>query len=415
MFKKFFLCSVLSIYSLVNLQPVEGKPKKVSSKKLTKAKRQTISKYILMDYDSGIILEERGAEERIAPSSMTKLLTLYILFSQLKSGLITLHTEFLVSHEAKKTGGSKSFLEEGNSVDIDTLIRCIIVHSGNDASVVVAEGISGSVEKFVELMNLTAQKIGMVGSHFCNPTGLPDELHYSTVKDIALISRRLIADFPEFYHYFSEKEFEVNGIRQANRNRLLWKNFGVDGLKTGHTNAGGYGLASSAKNKNSRLISVINGCSSMKQREQESENLIRRGFNMISTYNLVKKYRPIKYVDVWLGQHTTVPIVSKVDINASVLREHLQDFKVYLNYKSPIAAPIRAGDYVGDLIVKNNDKEIRYPLIAGRNVAKLNEFSRAIAAIKFIIFGGDDSYKNKLSSSSSMQISVPGKEKSVIE
>lgn len=392
MLKKFCIYSGLVSVFFGSFYTVEAKPKKINKTKkegkpVGKKIKDTKSKYILMDFNSGMTLEESEAEVRMAPSSMTKLMTLYVLFSHIKSGIISLKSEFLVSQNAKKIGGSKSFLEEGTSVDVETLIRCIIVHSGNDASMVVAEGISGSVEKFAVLMNKTAEKIGLTNSHFCNPTGWPDEEHYSTVKDIALLSKRLIEDFPEFYKYFSEREFEMNGIRQANRNKLLWKNFGVDGLKTGHTDAGGYGLAASAHDKNCRLISVVNGCSSTKQRETESENLLRRGFNMVSVYTIAKKYKPIRYVDVWLGKEQSVPLVSKDDIKITVLKENLQNLHVKLEYRTPISAPVIAGSHIGNLVVENAGNETRYPLFAGRSVEKLNEFNRAIAAVKFMLFG----------------------------
>lgn len=409
MLKKFCIYSGLIGIFLGNFYTCEAKSKRINrtknvNKPTCKKIKDEKSKYILIDYNSGMTLEESDAETRIAPSSMTKLMTLYVLFSNLKSGIVSLKSEFLVSQNAKKIGGSSSFLEEGSSVDVETLIRCIIVHSGNDASMVVAEGISGSVEKFAVLMNKTAAKIGLTNSHFCNPTGWPDEDHYSSVKDIALLSKRLIEDFPEFYKYFSEKEFEMNGIRQANRNKLLWKNFGVDGLKTGHTEAGGYGLAASAHHKDCRLISVINGCSSAKQRETESENLLRRGFNMVSVYTLAKKYKPIRYVDVWLGNNQSVPLVSKEDIKVTVLKEDLQNFRVNLKYKSPVSAPIVAGTHIGDLIVENAGKKTSYPLLAGMNVEKLDAFNRAIAAIKFMLFGSHKDQREVYQSKKSLNI-----------
>lgn len=361
-----------------------------SGKKIVKKKKKKITntiKYILTDADGDLVLSEKDADVEMSPSSMTKLLTLYVLFSAIRNGNISLNTEFIVSKNAKKTIGSKSFLNEGERYPVDTLIRSIIVHSGNDASIVIAEGISGSVENFVDVMNKTANMLGMTKSHFCNPTGLHTKGHVSTTRDIAILCKRIINDFPEFYHYFSEKELEVNGIRQTNRNRLLWKNIGVDGLKTGYTDAGGYGLAASAKANGIRLISVVNGCDSYDKRETETEKLLNYGFNSIVKYELAKKNKPIKHLDVWLGVKPTVAAVLDHDISLNVSKNDIHDMKVELSYKTPIAAPIFIGDYLGDLIIYANNKKIVHKVIAGENIEKLNHLDRFFAAVKFMLFG----------------------------
>ncbi len=370
--------------------------KVTSGKKIIKKKKKINAiKYILTDADGELVLNEKDADVEMAPSSMTKLLTLYVLFSAIKNGQISLNTEFTVSKNAKKTIGSKSFLNEGERYPVDTLIRSIIVHSGNDASIVIAEGVCGSIEKFVDTMNETARLIGMHKSHFCNPTGLHTKGHFSTIRDIAILSKRIINDFPEFYHYFSEKELEVNGIKQTNRNRLLWKNIGVDGLKTGYTDAGGYGLAASASVNGIRLISVVNGCDSYDKRESETERLLNYGFNSIVKYNFVKKGKPIKHLDVWLGVKPTVAAVLDHDISLHVSKNDIHNMKVEFIYRTPIAAPISIGDHLGDLIIHTNNKQIVHKVVAGENIDELNHFDRFFAAIRFMLFGGQKITKEK--------------------
>lgn len=344
-------------------------------------------RYLLIDYNSDMVIDQYGKDERIAPSSMTKLVTLYILFSQIKSGVLSLQDTMVVSRKATHTGGSRSWLLEGSNVTVDDLIRCIIVQSGNDAAVVVAENISGSVEKFSQLMNETAASLGMNNSHFENPSGLPDDNHYSTVSDIAIISKRLIQDFPEFYHYFAQKEFEVNGIRQPNRNRLLWSDIGVDGLKTGHTDKGGYGLAASALKDGVRLISVVNGYATQQAREVKTKELLSRGFRSVVTYTISQNQKPLYHADVWLGNKETVPLVTEYDIKLSLLKNDVKSLKIYAACTSPIKAPIKKGDYVGDLIIECGTNRQTHKLFAGESVAELGIFDRAISALRFMLFG----------------------------
>lgn len=357
-------------------------------KKKKKAKAYTYTeRYILSDYNSDIIIDQNEKDARMAPSSMTKLVTLYVLFEKIKSGEIRLDDTMIVSKKARHTGGSRSWLLEGSSVTVDELIRCIIVHSGNDAAVVIAENISGSVEKFADLMNDTAERLGMKNSHFMNPSGLPDDNHYSSVHDIAIISKQLIKDFPEFYHYFAQKELEVNGIRQANRNSLLWADIGVDGLKTGHTDKAGYGLAASAERDGIRLISVVNGYASSKAREVKTAELLNRGFRSIVTYDIAKSGKPVHYADVWLGKKHVVPLITNKDIKISILKSDLKNMKIFAEYTTPIKAPIESGMKVGSLVVEIGEICKRYDLYAGEDVQELDVLSRSVTALKFMLFG----------------------------
>lgn len=359
-----------------------------AKKKTPKKEKYTyVQRYILMDYNSDMIIDENGKDDRVYPSSMTKLLTLYILFSKIESGELALHDTMVVSKKARNTGGSRSWLLEGSNVSIEDLIRCIIVHSGNDAAVVVAENISGSMENFAELMNTTAQNLGMKNSHFMNSNGLPDDNHYSTVYDLALLSKRIIRDFPEFYHYFSEKEFEMNKIRQPNRNTLLWDDIGVDGLKTGHTDKGGYGLAASAEKGGVRLISVVNGFSNPKGREIKTKELLTRGFRSIVTYSIAQSRRPVCFADVWLGTKESVPLVTYSDVKISIPKNEVKNLKVFASYKSPVKAPIKKGDHVADLVIECGNLQQSHKLYATEDVQELDVFNRALAALKFMVFG----------------------------
>ena len=382
MLKKVFLvtCAVAMVFSC------SAKPKKVYKKK--KPIQTYTQRYILMDYNSDMIIDSKGMDERVAPSSMTKLVTIYILFSKLQSGELKLTDKMTVSHQASHTGGSRSWLAEGTEVSVEDLIQSIIVHSGNDAAVVIAENISGSIERFADLMNETAYRLGMVNSNFVNPSGLPDENHYSTVRDLAIIAKRLIQDFPEYYGYFSQKEFEFSGIRQSNRNTLLWDNIGVDGLKTGHTEKGGYGLAASAYQDGVRLISVVNGCNTATSRSTKMKNLLTMGFRSITTYSLAKKGVPVCNVDVWLGHKQAIPLVCNQDIQITIPKSELKTLKVQALVKSPIKAPVKIGTHAGYLVAEyGNGVRVQYDLYTGASTEELGIFSRCVAAFKYMLFG----------------------------
>lgn len=382
MLKKIFLVTCAMAMAL----SCSAKMKK--SNKHKKPIQVYTQRYVLMDYNSGMILDSKDMDERVAPSSMTKLVTIYILFSKLQSGELKLTDKMTVSHQASHTGGSRSWIAEGSEVSVEDLIQSIIVHSGNDAAVVIAENISGSVERFADLMNETARHLGMNNSNFVNPAGLPEDGHYSTVHDLAIVAKRLIQDFPEYYSYFSQKEFEFNGIRQSNRNTLLWDNIGVDGLKTGHTEKGGYGLAASAYQDGVRLISVVNGYSTPNSRSTKTKELLTRGFRSITTCCLAKKGVPVCNVDVWLGSKPAIPLICNQDIHITLPKSELKNLKAQVFIKSPIKAPIKIGTQVGYLVSEyGNGIKLQYDLYAGDNVEELGAFSRCVAALKYMLFG----------------------------
>ncbi len=341
---------------------------------------------VLLDVNNDSFLYEKKADERMTPSSMTKLLTTYILFERLKSGSVKMDDTFTVSEKAWKMAGSKMFVSVNAQTKIEDLLKGIIIQSGNDACVVVAEGLSGSEEAFAEEMNHVAAKLGMKNSQFKNSSGWPEPDHYSTPRDLAILGKALIRDFPEYYPMFAEKEFTFHGIRQHNRNPLLGKSIGVDGLKTGHTEEAGYGIVASALQDGRRLISVTNGMKSEKERGTETERLLMHGFRDFEHRVLFKAGQVVDNADVWFGKTPTVPLVIEKDVAFLLSRRGNHGIKVAVAYESPIPAPIAKGQQVAELVVnKQGMEETRIPLIAGEDVAELSYFSRLVQKAKILI------------------------------
>ncbi|PMB54570.1 D-alanyl-D-alanine carboxypeptidase [Coxiella-like endosymbiont] len=322
--------------------------------------------YVLMDANSGAIIAEKNMNQRLQPASLTKLMTLYLAFQALKSGQIHLNDKATVSITAWRTGGSRMFLKEGSSVPIDSLIQGIIVASGNDACVTVAQYIAGTEESFTEMMNQTAQRLGMKSSHYVDSPGLPNPNHYSTAYDMAVLTRAIIKDFPEYYHFFSQKWLTYNNIKQPNRNRLLWHDNSVDGLKTGHTKAAGYCLIASTQRKGMRLISVVLGATSDSDRADDSEALLNYGFRFYHTQRLFEVYTPITQKRIWFSKekyacfglanplYVTFPIGDKKNLKASI------------QFLEPrLEAPLNRGQSYGVINISLNRKLIATaPLIA---------------------------------------------------
>jgi D-alanyl-D-alanine carboxypeptidase (penicillin-binding protein 5/6) len=342
---------------------------------------------ILIDADTGAVLFEKEADVPMPPASMSKMMTLYVLFERLREGKLKLTDTMTVSRNAwlkggAASGGSTMFLNPNDEIKVEDLIRGIVIQSGNDASVVVAEGISGTEEAFAEEMNRTAAKIGLRDSHFVNATGLPDPNHHMTARDIAILSYRTIKEHPEYYHYYSEKEFVFNGIRQGNRNPLLYKTLGVDGLKTGHTEAAGFCLAASAKQGERRLIAVLGGLGSMQQRSDESERILSWGFRQFDNYVLFKPGEEVTTAEVWLGEQETVPLVSPDGVTVTLPRSARQEMKVTVDYEGPVPAPIQAGDRLAVLTVSAPGVDAaELPLVAGASVERLGPFGRLSVAL----------------------------------
>jgi len=345
---------------------------------------------ILIDHTTGTVLFEQNAEQSMAPSSMSKLMTLYMLFSQLTAGDLSMEDTFPVSKKAWRMGGSKMFVNVNTQVKISDLTRGIIVQSGNDACIVVAEGISGDEESFAAQMNETARKIGMLDSHFVNSSGWPHPEHVTTAKDLSILIRLLVDKFPKFYQMFSERSFTYSKIRQGNRNPLLYKNIGADGLKTGYTRAAGYGLAASAVRDGRRLHLVVNGLTSVNQRSRESQRLLSWGFRSFGNYTLFKAGEKVSDADVWLGNEGTVPLLIQKPLTITIPRRSRRTMKVSVNYLGPLPAPIVNGQQIATLRIEApNIGTIERPLVAGADVARKGFFGRLSAVLEHLLFGSN--------------------------
>ncbi len=350
---------------------------------------ETIAKQaILIDLTSNTVLFEKNADERMAPSSMSKIMTAYMVFEAIKGGRLTLESTLPVSERAWRMQGSKMFVELHNNIKVDDLLKGMIVQSGNDACIVLAEGLAGSESAFAEQATKRAKELGLKATNLVNATGWPDPNHYMTARDLALLAEHLIKDFPEFYRYDSIREFKYHGITQGNRNPLLYRGIGVDGLKTGHTDAGGYGLTASGEREGRRLLLVVNGLPSMQARADESARLIEWGFREFATYALFRGGETIEQVPVWLGEQDSVPVSVPKDLNVTMARADRGGMKVSLVSSAPVAAPIKKGDVVGKIVITAPGfpgKEV--PVMAAQDVEKLGFVGRAFAAAKYLVFG----------------------------
>jgi D-alanyl-D-alanine carboxypeptidase (penicillin-binding protein 5/6) len=308
------------------------------------AKMETAAKQvILQDYETGQILFSKNHDQTMPTSSMSKVMTMYMVFDALKRGEITMDTTFKVSKKAWEKGGSKMFVEVNKSVSIQDLVRGVIVQSGNDATIVLAEGLAGSEKKFAREMTRKAKQIGMKNSNFANASGWPDPNHYSTAEDLALLTKTIMKEFPEYYAFYKEKEFEYNKIKQPNRNPLLYRNIGADGVKTGHTEIGGYGLIGSAANDDRRVIMVVNGLGSTKQRADVGSQIIEWGLNGFENKTLYTKGSEVAGARVLLGKLEVVPLILKEDLHVTLPKVGRDDIKATVHYNSPLKAPVRQG------------------------------------------------------------------------
>jgi len=342
----------------------------------------------LMDMETGTVLLEKEADSLMPPASMSKLMTATMLFERLKEGSLKMEDTFPVSEKAWKKGGSKMFVEVNKRVSVYDLLRGIIVQSGNDACIVVAEALAGSESAFAQTMTEHAREIGLEKSTFRNATGWPDPNHRMTARELAKLAQYIIQNFPEYYSIFSEKSFQFGKIKQGNRNPLLYSNSGADGLKTGHTEESGYGLTGSAKREDRRLIVVVNGLSSAKERGRESERLLEWGFREFDNYDLFEKGQEVAKARVWLGAKDLVPLSIDHDLTVTMSRKDRRSMQVKLVYNEPIPAPIIKGSPVARLVISApNMKNIDVPLLAMENVERPGMIKRVMAAIKYVLFG----------------------------
>ena len=321
--------------------------------------------YVLMDANSGAVIAAKNPNAKLPPASLTKLMTVYLTFNALKNGTIHLNDKVRVSKVAWKTGGSRMFLRVGSYPTVNQLIQGIIVDSGNDACVAVSEYIAGSQAAFVQMMNAEAKKLGMKNSHFSDVNGLPIANHYSTAHDLALLTQAIIKDFPQDYHYFSQKWFTYNNIKQPNRNRLLWRYKYADGLKTGHTSQAGYCLIGSAEKNGMRLISVVMGTPSDEARSTDSQTLLAYGFRYFDTHQVYAANKAIRTQRVYLGENKEVPIGVAQNLYVTLPDGQFKNAKTDIALKTPIKAPVKKDQVLGAVTISLDGKPIvQAPVVA---------------------------------------------------
>ena len=344
------------------------------------------------DFGSGKVLMEKQPDALMKPASMAKIMTVYIAFERIADGSLSLDDTFLISEKAWRKGGSKTFVEVGKEVSVRDLLYGVVVQSGNDAAIAIAEGISGTEEGFAEEMNYVARKLGMENTVFRNSTGWPHLEQHTTARDLNILATALIREFPadkypELYPMFAEKDFTYNGIKQGNRNPLVYGTQGADGLKTGHTAESGYGLVGSAHRDGQRVVMVLNGMKSMKQRSSESRRLIDLMFREFKLYRFYDKGQPVDRANVWLGTKNKIDLVLEEPLHLVMARSDRRKMKVSVNWNDPVPAPITAGQAIATLVLELPSGKTTYPLLAAENVDGLGMFDRVGEALKYLIFG----------------------------
>jgi D-alanyl-D-alanine carboxypeptidase (penicillin-binding protein 5/6) len=363
----FVMFAVLSVSIVTQAaqQPIPAAPKIAATS------------YIIMDADTGAIIAEKKAKQQFPPASLTKMMTSYITEYELTKGNISVDDSVLVSEKAWSTKGSRMFIKEGTQVNLGQLLKGIIIQSGNDASVAMAEHIAGSETAFASLMNQHAKLLGMENTKFSNATGLPQENHYSSPYDLALLARAIIQRFPQHYGIYSEKYFTYNNIRQPNRNKLLWRDKTVDGLKTGHTDAAGYCLVASAKRDGMRLITVVLGTKSEEARARESQKLLAYGFRFYRTHKLYEANKQLSLVKVWGGKESTVRLGVADALSVTIPRGQAKGLKATMDINTEVKAPVTAGQVYGVVRITLDGKEVNtMPLVALDSVAEGGFFKK---------------------------------------
>lgn len=344
------------------------------------------------DFGSGKVLMEKSPDSYMKPASMAKIMTVYIAFQRIADGSLSMDDTFLISEKAWKKGGSKTFVEVGKQVSVRDLLYGVIVQSGNDAAIAIAEGISGTEDGFAEEMNYVARALGMTNSVFKNSTGWPDPDQHTTARDLNILATALIRDFPpdeypDLYPIFVEKNFTFNGIKQGNRNPLVYGTQGADGLKTGHTEESGYGLVGSAIRDGQRVIMVLNGMESVKQRSSESRRLMDLMFREFKLYKFFDAGEPVDHANVWLGNAGKVGMVLEEPLHTVMARSDRRKMTMTVQWNDPVPAPIKAGQTIGTLVVKVPGETKTYDLLAAEDVRALGMFDRVGEALKYLIFG----------------------------
>ena len=346
----------------------------------------------ITDFESGRVLLNKNGDAQMKPASMAKIMTTYIAFERIANGALSLDDTFTVSERAWKKGGSRMFLDPGSSVSLSDLLHGIIVQSGNDAAIVLAEGLSGSEDAFADEMNDKARELGMYNTVFRNATGWPDPELTTTARDLNILTTALIKNFsaekyPELYPIFKVKNFTYNNIKQGNRNPLIYKDESADGLKTGHTEESGYGLVGSSKRGNQRVVMVLNGMKSKNERTQESRRLMDFIFREFRHYEFFDKDEVVDEANIWLGNKPTIKLLAGEAVHKVMSRKERRSLTVSLNWSDPVPAPLKKGQKIGTITLNYDGKREDYPLIAAEDVAELGFFDRITEAVKYLIFG----------------------------
>lgn len=344
---------------------------------LPAAPQLSANSFLLFDHTSGVVLAAKDPDKRIEPASLTKIMTAFLVASELKRGSITLDEPVLVSEEAQSMPGSRMFIEAGKVVPLQDLLRGLIIQSGNDASVALAEHIGATERVFVDMMNRMAASLGMKSTNFTNASGLPDDNHYTTANDLSIIASAMISDHPDIYKLYSEREFTYNEITQKNRNTLLWRDQSVDGMKTGHTNAAGYCLVASAVREEMRLISIVLGTGSEKTRIAESQKLLNYGFRFFKTRKIYTAGETISQARVWMGSQDTIGLGVAEDLYLTLPRDDFDTLQTKIELSPYIRAPMRVGRELGKSVLMVEEKVINeVPLLALQTVDKGSIFKR---------------------------------------
>lgn len=365
---KTILYLLLLLPSLVLATPPVPDPPRVAAKS-----------WLLIDSNSERVLAEHAADQRVEPASLTKLMTAYVVFQELKAGRIHLEDKVTVSDKAWRAPGSRMFIEVGSEVSVENLLKGMIIQSGNDASIALAEHVAGSEEVFVGLMNDNARRLGMTGTHFVNSTGLPDPEHYTSAQDIVRVAIAAVREFPDFFKWYSVKEFTYNGIRQYNRNKLLWQDESVDGMKTGHTESAGYCLVATAKRNGMRLFSVVLGTDSENARAQESRSLLNYGFRFFETHRLYGAGDTLNRVRVWKGEEDELAVGPQHDLYVTIPQGRYQQLKAEMTVNTGLIAPIQKGATVGHIDITLEGEPLQQiPLVALSDIPEGGIVTRAI-------------------------------------
>ena len=347
--------------------------------------------YILQDYHTGKVLAENNADAKLAPASLTKIMTVYVVFRELSNGHLHLDDMATISEKAWKTSGSRMFVELGNQVKVEDLLKGVIIQSGNDASVALAEHVAGSEATFADMMNQHAARLGMTNSHFKNSDGLPMDDHYTSARDLAILTTALIKEFPDYYRWFSQKEFTFNKITQHNRNQLLSRDESVDGVKTGFTDDAGYCLVASALREDMRLISVVLGAKSAKARANENQSLLNYGFRFFESHRLYEGKKPLNEARIWKGAEKTIPLGLAEDLYATIPRRQYNDLKGVVTVDKKITAPVKEGAKLGSVKVNLKDAVIAdKDLIALKTVEQGNIIQRLSDSVLMMMEKSED-------------------------